>query len=125
MANNSEREVSPLKRADTIRLTVEEWEACAKRLGRTSIPKPQRIISSFHRRSSLWSRDNHDKAAQERVKGDVLLGHSPGGLARYGKTRRQGRAPGNATVSRAVALRALPAGRSRVFGLRAGRTLMQ
>ena len=32
MANNSEREASPLKRGDTIRLTVEEWEADAARI---------------------------------------------------------------------------------------------
>ena len=88
MANNSEREASRLKRADTIRLTEEKWEACAKRQGCTSIPKLQRIISNFRRRSSLWSRDNHDKAAQEQVKGDVLLGHSPRGFARYGRTFR-------------------------------------
>jgi hypothetical protein len=33
MANNSEREASPLKRADTIRVTVEEWEAWRKAAG--------------------------------------------------------------------------------------------
>jgi hypothetical protein len=33
MANNSEREASPLKRADTIRLTVEEREAWRKAAG--------------------------------------------------------------------------------------------
>jgi hypothetical protein len=79
MANNSEREASPLKRADTIRLTVEDGKRGAMRLDCTSIPKLQRIISSFRR---PWSRDNHDKAAQEQVKGVVLLGHSRRGFAR-------------------------------------------
>jgi hypothetical protein len=68
MANNSEREASPLKRADTIRLTVEDGKRGAMRLDCTSIPKLQRIISSF--------------PAQEQVKGVVLLGHSRRGFAR-------------------------------------------
>jgi hypothetical protein len=42
------------------------------------------------------------------VLSEELLGHSPGSLARYGRAPRQGRTPGNATVSRAVALKGAP-----------------
>jgi len=44
------------------------------------------------------------------VLSEELLGHSPGKLARHGRAPRQGRTPGNATVSRVVALEGATAG---------------
>ena len=44
------------------------------------------------------------------VLSEELLGHSPGKLARHGRAPRQGRTPGNATISRVVALEGATAG---------------
>jgi hypothetical protein len=52
-----------------------------------------------------WLRGSEGKVSQFYQK--ELLGHSPRGLARHGRTPRQRTAPGNATISRAAALRAL------------------